>query len=737
MDPNESDNPATDESRATVRRSRLRGRFVRLCMKELRETLRDRRTIITLVLMPLLVYPLLSILFLRLQTLSPRRATNAPVLIGFTSEEEKNTAETYLAMGDLILDAEQAVDDESATGGTSPLPDNTPLKWVIAEDLERAVKDGEIDLGLRVRPATLQRPRRGRIRQVTFELLYGKINPSAQAAIHYLEHRLTAFNEKFLIDRLALAGVKERPPTVTEHKTIAVAQAPVSLTTLIPLILILMTITGAVYPAIDLTAGERERGTLETLMAAPVPRLALLSAKYVAVVVVALMTAVANLAAMTITLTATGLAAAVFGEAGLTWVLVLQVLGLLVLFAAFFSAILLAVTSFARSFKEAQAYLIPLMLLALAPGMLSLLPQLKFNAFLSIVPLVNIVLLARDLAEGQLDLTLGAAAVCSTAVYAVGALALAARIFGTDAILYGSQSSWSDVFRPVRRPVPPLSAALLWLALLFPLYFLSANSLAHLTTLSPAGRLIASGLTTIVLFLVLPLVAARLQGASYVPTFRLEMPRAPILVASFVLGLSLWPFAHEVFLLNRQLGLNPLTGEQVRAVAKLLASWEGIPFPLILITLAVIPAVAEEFFFRGYLFSAASTRLSATTTILLTALLFGVFHVVVTSMLSLERLLPSTFLGVILGWLCWRSGSAIPGMVLHVTHNGLLLTIVFYRDALMAWGWAVAEDSHLPWTWLLASVITVVGALIWLVFLTTSAADADTPTNRLGSVSKT
>jgi sodium transport system permease protein len=108
------------------------------------------------------------------------------------------------------------------------------------------------------------------------------------------------------------------------------------------MILILMTITGAVYPAIDLTAGERERGTLETLMAAPVPRLELLAAKYVAVLTVALLTAGANLLAMTVTLFSSGLGELVFGEAGLSPLVMVQVLGLLVLFAAFFSAILLA-----------------------------------------------------------------------------------------------------------------------------------------------------------------------------------------------------------------------------------------------------------------------------------------------------------------------------------------------------------------------------------------------------------
>ena len=164
-----------------------------------------------------------------------------------------------------------------------------------------------------------------------------------------------------------------------------------------PLILILMTITGAVYPAIDLTAGERERGTLETLIASPVPRMQLLFAKYAAVVTVALLTAVVNLAAMIATVSSIGLTTVLFGTQGRLARRADGDRGLLVLFAAFFSAVLLAVTSFARSFKEAQAYLIPLMLVSITPGMLSMIPGLKLQGPLVVTPLLNIVLLARDL----------------------------------------------------------------------------------------------------------------------------------------------------------------------------------------------------------------------------------------------------------------------------------------------------------------------------------------------------
>src|SRR5437763_839802 len=106
----------------------------------------------------------------------------------------------------------------------------------------------------------------------------------------------------------------------------------IPLSVLAPLILILMTITGAVYPAIDLTAGERERGTLEILVAAPIPRLGLLFAKYVSVVTVSVLTAVVNLATMTVTLQFSGLGPLVFGPQGLSPLVMVQVF-LLLLFA--------------------------------------------------------------------------------------------------------------------------------------------------------------------------------------------------------------------------------------------------------------------------------------------------------------------------------------------------------------------------------------------------------------------
>src|SRR5260221_222984 len=89
------------------------------------------------------------------------------------------------------------------------------------------------------------------------------------------------------------------------------------------------------------------------------------------------------------------------------------------------------------------------------------------------------------------------------------------------------------------------------------------------------------------------------------------------------------------------------------------------------------PAV-EEFFFRGFLFNAIYTATRARTAILATAALFGLFHVFMSGILTIERFLPTALMGLVLGWLRWCSRSVFPGMLLHALHNGLLLSLALF-----------------------------------------------------------
>ena len=301
----------------------------------------------------------------------------------------------YLFLGEQFLQSEQGFEHWSNRGTNriqlphvQVLPGLDP---VIVDDLDEAVQTGQADVGLRLRAS------RGLLavaadgnQTADWELIYVDESPVGVVAARYLMRLAAAANEGFLAFRLQGTKAVQRIPPVQIQATVLTAgpeKRSTALAALLPLVLVLMTMTGAVYPAIDLTAGERERGTMEILMAAPIPRLSLLLAKYFAVVTVALLTALMNLSVMTATLFALGLGTHLFDSPWVFALVLVEVLGLLVLFAAFFAAVLLTITSVARSFKEAQAYLIPLMILALAPAVMSLLPGLSLHGVYFYVPL--------------------------------------------------------------------------------------------------------------------------------------------------------------------------------------------------------------------------------------------------------------------------------------------------------------------------------------------------------------
>jgi sodium transport system permease protein len=332
--------------------------------------------------------------------------------------------------------------------------------------------------------------------------------------------------------------------------------------------------------------------------------------------------------------------------------------------------------------------------------------------------LVNILMLARDLLEGSVQPGLAAAAVLSTVFYIAAAIALAARIFGTDAILYGSQATWSDVFRRPERPqqVASVPAAMLALALMFPAYFVLANSLAHSQEIALNSRLTIAALVTAVVFAGIPLVISMFGRVAWSSGLGLRRAKPLAFLAAGLLGVSLWPLAHEVYLASMHFGLSKLAADQIERARSLLNDLQGLPLPLILVTLAIAPGVFEELCFRGFLFSSLRAKLSAWQTIVVTAVLFGLFHEV----LGPGRMLPAACLGLVLGWVRQRTGSALPCMLLHVLHNGLLLSIGYWREPLMARGWGVEEQAHLPATWLAAAVVGIALAAGMLVAATRS-----------------
>ena len=137
-----------------------------------------------------------------------------------------------------------------------------------------------------------------------------------------------------------------------------------------------------------------------------------------------------------------------------------------------------------------------------------------------------------------------------------------------------------------------------------------------------------------------------------------------------------------------------------------------VPPLVIALCFAVIPAVCEEWFFRGMLLRSLLDGRSARKAIIVSAVLFGAFHMISNSVVAVDRLIPTTLVGFALGYLAYKANSIWPGVILHTVHNAFVVFLAYYQQQLANLSWFPGEEESIPLLWV------AVGAVIALLALT-------------------
>jgi sodium transport system permease protein len=345
------------------------------------------------------------------------------------------------------------------------------------------------------------------------------------------------------------------------------------------------------------------------------------------------------------------------------------------------------------------------MLLAMPAGV-TMLRGIELNAWTAFVPVVNIALLIKALliAEAAPDLIF--LSLLSSTAYAAMAVMLAARVFAREQVLLGGRESLRSLLGFTRQaggtPTPAfvLTAFALVLVLAFygSLLLKSAGTIATLLVIEYG------------FFLGPTLLLVAGYGFAFRSTLAIRRPPLTGLVAAVLIGSSAWAVAAGLLI-----RLLPPPESLVRALEQLLLL-DGAPAPLWLVWLviAVTPAFCEELFFRGFVLSGLR-RLGLWPAILTCALLFGLAHS------SVYRLIPTFFIGLLLSWLVWRTGSIWTGIVAHALNNGIAATLVYDKTLAAAFG--AGTQAYLGWKPTLAAVVVLAVGLI-LVRLTPSPVPA-------------
>ncbi|MFQ5806398.1 MAG: type II CAAX prenyl endopeptidase Rce1 family protein, partial [Phycisphaerae bacterium] len=301
-----------------------------------------------------------------------------------------------------------------------------------------------------------------------------------------------------------------------------------------------------------------------------------------------------------------------------------------------------------------------------------------------------------------------------TSLYAGAAVAVAAKLFGQEAVLFADSGSVKTVFQRryfKPRAVPTAAQALLVVTLAYSLNFYVQQAIAKSGLSEGLRYLNAVALTIIVLFGIGPWFAARYMRVNASSTFRLSAPDPRGLVAAACFGCSTWILAlrwNEI-----QQRVLPMDSKVAQMLEHQTAwMWEVNPLTLVFF-MAVVPALCEELFFRGYALTGLRASLGRAGAVVVVAIAFGMAHY------SAQRLVVSTALGLLLGLLVVQYHSIWPAMILHFMHNAITITVAHphgIRSLLVDWGFPAEPAAELPDTWLIAAgTVLFIGVLICVV----------------------
>ena len=653
--------------------------------REFRDQLRDRRTLFVIVVLPLLLYPLLGMTFMQISQFLQTQ----PSRVLFLTDGELPTEPALVAENRLVaeLDLDQKV--------TIVVQKTEPSDAETIHDLAMKEIDSDGQDAVVFFPASLG---------ITYS---AKEYPTKTDEI--TDHPPTPGGEPQVFvnsarDRSRLAGDRIRyalnvwreqivHQTLADHQLPKTATSPFVVVTqdvsepnvrraamwskILPFVLMLWAMTGAFYPAIDLCAGEKERGTLETLLSSPAERIDIVWGKLLTVMAFSVATAVLNLLCMCFTASFVfSSLASQLGDSGAAVSLgpppimsLVWLIPVLIPLAALFGAVSLALATMARSTKEGQYYLMPILLITMPLVMLPMLPATELNLGTSLIPLSGLVLIVRQLMEQEYsDVLLHIVPVfLVTAGCCWFAIRWAVDQFNNETVLFReserfSLGSWLKGMVRDRGPLPTATEAILCGLLILLVRFFAGMHVGTPTNWPEFVRMVA---VTMLAFIAAPaLLMSIVLTTKPLRTLLIQSSSGSATLYAALLALCLHPIALGAGAVVRTLyPIDERTYANMSGLAKIITDAPSL-FQLLLV-MAVLPAICEELAFRGFILSGLKTLGSKWRAIIISSLFFGLAH------FAVQQSLMAGIFGLVLGYLAVQTGSLLPCMIFHMVHNGM------------------------------------------------------------------
>jgi sodium transport system permease protein len=383
------------------------------------EVLRDKRTIFTTFILPIILYPL--------------------IIVGFNSVMMRQTK--VLEERGATIAVQDSVDNEIShrlIQGLVRIKNYTFLPYNESTKQHYAEKDIQCIVTIRDSLGSEG------TQFFKIYITYDKSKDQSRIVYEKLSKQLSKVEKELQQERLQILGlspdflnlvdIRERDTSSAQKKM------GMFLGMFLPYIVIMMLFAGASIVAADLVAGEKERKTLETLLVSSVGRTEIVMGKYLTIITLAMLNMIVNLFSISFSLQFM-LANQSKEMSGVTLPInaMLILLIAMIPLATLFAALLVSISTFSRNIKEARSYEQPLLMIAMLMGMVSFIPTIEISNLLAIVPVVNIALLFKAVLINEYTLSHILITIISTLVLDLIAILITVKLFKTESVLFRTE----------------------------------------------------------------------------------------------------------------------------------------------------------------------------------------------------------------------------------------------------------------------------------------------------------
>ncbi len=648
-----------------------------LYKKEIMDVLRDKKTVFTMIVLPIILYPILFLVGAQIMTMINKQQEEQTYHIAYDGVSDERRQE----LNDWI-----AGDEDDFDYIIEEVESNHPKQDLEDENIDAYITVAETE------------------EQVIYEIHYLFSVTNSSNVSDMLKDEIDAFARKKAEENAEAAGLnvtKMLYPVTTKMVNLSSGESAVGsiLGGIIPFLLITSILLGSMYPAIDATAGEKERGTLETLLTLPIGNMELIMSKFLSVATLAVVSVFMNVVSMGFvagylyaTISSFSEAANEFHIESFIPAILISVVCIMA-FALLMSAVVMCVCAFAKSFKEANNYVTPLTLVVMLTGYIGLIPNVELDSATALIPVVNICLLMKNLLVFKYNFDLILLVLLSNIIYAFIAIWFLSKIYNSESILFGESMSGMKLFERRKNlkkgTLPSIQDGMLILVVALLL-------LAYVGGIMSLKQPVVGAIVPQLFLGLLPILACVYIKGDAKKIFSLNVPHGKDIVGAVCLLLGAGSVSQlmlnllEMWFPNSSQGVN----EQFSVLLK------DVPFVPAVLLIALVPAVCEELMFRGYLFTAFRQKMNITKAILIVSVLFGISH------LSLSRFLPTALIGTSLAYAAYKADSIVVSALMHFLNNAFSTFILYYGNQFPILN---EEHSGLP---LVIGMVAVAGFFI-------------------------